>query len=402
MAESVDIAVAGGGLSAASCALALACRELPLRVALLSPGPPPSSPVTDFEASSIALSQGSVLSYTQLGLWPALADDAAAIERVHVSRRGVAGSVLMDARDVGRVALGQVVEHQRLRHGLWQRLVDTPVELLYATQLNTCRPRRGGFELSVAVAGAAERVLRPSLVIVADGADSPLAAQLGIARRRRDYGHSALLCNIAVSGLPSGTAWERFSGDGSVALLPLSPTAPMPEAAQRMLLVAAVPTPRCTELAALDDGALEQWLARAMAVRQLRLHRVGTRRQRPLWGASAAEQWRPGLLLLGDAAHVLHPVAAQGFNLALRGVMAWARHLERALGAGEAPASAAVLSHYVDGRCADQRWVSALSGALHHGLVVPRLPAALLGVGLAALDLAAPLKARFLARAAGF
>ena len=399
MAEAVDIAVVGGGLSAASCALALARCELPLRVVLVAPGPPPPVPVADFDAPSIALSQGSVDSYVQLGLWPALADTAAAIERVHVSRRGVAGSVLMDARDVGRASLGQVVEHQSLRHGLWQCLLDSPVELLCAAQLESCRPRRDGFELSVSMPGAVSRQLRPGLVIAADGADSPLAAQLGIERRRRDYGHSALLCNIDVSGLPRGTAWERFSGDGAVALLPL---AAMAEAVQRMLLVASVPTARCAELAMLDDGGLARWLAQVMAVRELRLHRVGVRRQRPLWGVTAAEQWRPGLLLLGDAAHVLHPVAAQGFNLGLRGVMMWARHLERALAAGELPASAAVLSRYVAGRRADQRWVSALSGALHHGLVVPRLPAALVGVGLAALELAAPLKSRFLARAAGF
>ncbi len=399
MAERFDIAIVGGGLSAASCAWALACSELPLSVALLAPDPPPALPAVDFNAPSIALSHRSVRSYEQLNIWGTLAADVAAIERVHVSRQGAFGAVTMDAHSEGWASLGQVVESQRLQFSLWQRLADSSVALLDSVRVEECRVQRTGIELSLTESESSSRRLCAGLVIAADGAQSPLAAQLGMARRHRDYGHSALLCNVIISGLKFGTAWERFTATGSVALLPLSPP---DDGAQRMLLVAVVPTAHCEELAALDDSDLGLWLNRVMGARGLCLRRVGSRRHRPLIERISAEQWRPGILLIGDAAHTLHPVAAQGFNLVLRDIMAWVQQLGQAVAVGETPGSAAVLSRYEKSRYADQRWVRSLSAGLHYWLIDQRLPAPLLGAGLAALELTAPLKSRFLRRASGF
>ncbi|MDO8860234.1 2-octaprenyl-6-methoxyphenyl hydroxylase [Haliea sp. E1-2-M8] len=405
MTEQRDIVIAGGGMVGISLALELG-RLLPAtsRITLVEGFtlPPPASSAPDyhpsFDARSTALSYSSQLIYQAMGLWPALQRWLCPISTIHVSSRGHFGSTLLRAADYGWQALGHVVENPWLGQTLLHALRGQGrVELLNPAQVVAATAVSGGVDL--ALEGTTPARLHTALLVVADGADSGLRQGLGVSSSEKTYRQHALICNIATAQPHSGCAFERFTDEGPLALLPLLPAA---GSSNRSALVWTLPPERAESLLGCTDDKFLAALQQRFGYRLGRLLQAGARQAYPLSLRHCEEQVRAGVVVMGNAAHALHPVAGQGFNLALRDIAALGRVLAPAVAAGASPGSLSVLQRYREHQREDQLRTIQFSDRLP-ALFMHSDPMLALArdLALSGLDWAAPLKRAFVEHAAG-
>jgi 2-octaprenyl-6-methoxyphenol hydroxylase len=248
----------------------------------------------------------------------------------------------------------------------------------------------------VIVEGVAHEV-SAALVVVADGAGSKLRDHLGVAASRWEYGQSAVVANVTTERDPDGWAFERFCEEGPVALLPLA-RGPL---SKEMAAIITVPTEEAAALATGDPAAYAGVLAARFGTRLGAFQRVGTRAHYPLALVRAEEQVVGRAVIMGNAAHALHPVAAQGFNLSLRDVAALAEVVanarrERAGPTGGDVGDPAALARYRDWRLGDQREMSLFSDGVARVFSTPLRSVGLArSLGLLAFDLLPPAKRVF-------
>lgn len=405
MSERRDIVIAGGGMVGISLALHLA-HSLPpgRRICLVEgfslPGGERGEAAyhPSFDARSTALSYASRRIYEQLGVWEEIARHASPIDTIHVSNRGRFGSALLRASDYDWPALGHVVENPWLGRCLAAALQRcAAVEVLSPATVQSASVSAGGLRLGLA--GEAPDSLDADLLIVANGAASGLRGQLGFAAGEKSYEQHALVANVAHAQPHHNRAFERFTATGPLAMLPLPGISGAP---QRSALVWSVAPARGDELLAAPDAEFLDSLQREFGYRLGRLVQVGELSSYPLSLVQAAEQVRSGVVVMGNAAYALHPVAGQGFNLALRAVAVLADTLAAADASGEAIGSLAVLRRYEASQRADQRRTVAFSDRLPGLFSHPDL---LLGIGrdlaLCGLDLLPDLKRQFVRYTAG-
>ena len=337
----VDLAIIGGGLVGASLALALApiAKARRLRFALIEPFAPGNAYQPSYDARSTALSYGSRLIYEQLGCWAEIAKRAEAIHQIHISDRGRLGAARMQAAHEQVPALGYVVENAWLGHCLWQALESSGVERLCPAEAVMLKPVTEGYQISL----KDSRVLECSLAVLADGGRSALREQLGIGVTHTPYQQTALIANVSPSMAHQGVAYERFTPTGPLALLPLTE--------QRCALVWTLPEPEAKRVQALEPRAFLNELTQAFGYRLGGFTQVGERHLYPLALVEAQEQVRPHLVVLGNAAHSLHPVAGQGYNLSLRDAYALAQVLEQS---PEPLGQLPMLKAYIDRQAQDQ------------------------------------------------
>ena len=394
----MSIVIAGGGMVGVSLALALRHKLPDVTLTLVEsfplpePGATTSTYTPSFDARSTALSYGSALIYGEWGVWDAIRERAAPIESIHVSEQGRFGSTLMRAADYDWPALGYVVENAWLGNCL--------LEHLYQRDIHTLSPAK------VVAARSLEPVslqlddgsaLDAELLVVADGADSGLRDALGIGHRRQLYGQHAVIANIAHRESHQGRAYERFTPNGPLAMLPLTD-----EGAHRSALVWTLSPQQAEAMLAAPEQEFLTTLQREFGYRLGRLERVGERHHYPLALVEAEEQVRQGVVVMGNAAHSLHPVAGQGFNLALRDVACLAATLAAASAAGQSAGSLGVLQSYREQQKRDQQQTTLFSDRLpglfsHRDLAL----SALRDLGLAVLDLTPSLKREFVRQTAG-
>jgi len=324
MQADYDVAIVGGGMTGAGLACALAGG--PLRVALIEAVPVrnDTQPSYDDRGLSLALSSRRILD--GLGLWPALAREATPIEHIHVSDRGRFGFVRLHAADMGVPALGYVVPARELGRVLLAGVAGADnVDFLCPAEVTRARPGPDRVALEFA-AGGPEQGLSCRLLVIADGTRSALRDALGMEVEIRDYGQTAIVATVTPERPHHNWAYERFTDTGPLALLPLT--------RGRCALVYTVPTAAAAEYLALSDSTFLD-RARARFGRRLgRLQHPGTRKSYPLLRLVAREPLGDRLVLLGNAAHTVHPNAAQGFNLGLRDVAALAEQLATAADPG--------------------------------------------------------------------
>jgi len=402
-----DVVIAGGGMVGASLALSLyvhsggKLRVLVVESFALPPlaesGVPAYRP--SFDARSSALSFGSRQIYQELGVWSLLSEHLGTISQVHVSDRGHFGSVLMTAESQGWEALGYVVENMWLGNVLLNHLRQhTNIEFLSPAKVSGIQIADGYANLTI-LDGEASRDITSQLVAVADGAESGLRAQLGISATIADYHQVAVIANVATERPHNGCAFERFTERGPLALLPLVNDG---SGQSRSALVWTFPENMAEEVMAWSESEFLAELQRNFGYRLGRLQKVGQRASFPLQLMQADEQVRRQVVVLGNAAHSLHPVAGQGFNLALRDVDCLSRMLATAQREGRELGSLGLLQGYVASQEVDQRVTTAFSDQLT-GIFSNRQPvlSVVRNLGLLLLDVTPAAKSRFVARAAG-
>lgn len=386
-----DVLIVGGGMIGASLACALAGAAL--RTALIETVPfGPKQPSYDDRA--IALSYGSRRIFEGLGLWQELCRSAAPIRRIHVSERGRFGTTHLDCADAGVEALGYVVAARAIGTVLIPAVARLPDLALHCpaqvTDLQQ-EERRCRVELR---AESGTRWVSTRLLVAADGTHSAIRNRLGIEARESDYGQHAVVADVAVTRPVAGLAFERFTASGPLAMLPM--------ARDRYSVIWTIDAQEREALLALDDEGFIGGLQRRFGYRLGRLHSPGRRRSYPLRLVRTTEHARGRALVIGNAAHTLHPIAGQGLNLGLRDVAALAQVVVDAGQAGADPGDAEVLRRYTRWRDADYRRTIAATDTLARLFTNP-LPVlgTLRSLGLVLADALPPLKHALVRHAMG-
>jgi 2-octaprenyl-6-methoxyphenol hydroxylase len=360
--SSCDILIAGGGMVGASLAVALA--GLPLRVLLVEAIPAGSPGQPSFDARTTALSRSSQHILQALRIWPAVATRATPILKIHISERGRLGTAVIDADDDGGEALGYVIENRLLGAELWRVLRGSPnITVRSPGTVTAVSDSADALQVEVEQAGAmagATSTIRTRLLVVADGARSTLRASLGIAARTRPYEQVAIVGNVSVENPGAGTvAYERFTPDGPLALLPAG--------GDRYVFVLTRREAAADAVTALPDAAFLSLLQQEFGFRLGRFQRVGVRSRYPLELVEAEAVTSRRVVVVGNAAHGLHPVAGQGYNLGLRDAAALAELVAaemRRTDGGPDPGRESLLADYAAWRRPDQRKVVAFTDGL--------------------------------------
>lgn len=401
-AQQYDVVVVGGGMVGASfaCEFARARGELAVRVLVVEAFAPrpQSASQPGFDARTTALSYGSRDIFEHMGLWSQLHDFATPITAIQISDKGHFGNVLIDHREQRTEALGYVVENQALGNCLSGALESSAdIEFLYPAQIVGIRPTPQGMALAIQT-GDDTHAVAARLVVLADGGKSPICANLGITHKTTHYEQSALIANIAFEKPHQNMAFERFTDTGPLAILPLSNLGDQ----HRGSLVWTVTAQQAVEFQSLPEPELLQRLTARFGIRLGTLLHIGERYCYPLSLSVANEQIRPGLVLLGNVAHTLHPVAGQGLNLALRDVRELVQTLLAGIAQQQSPGDMAVLQRYLDRQQSDQDraigftdWASRLFSSNNRAKVLARK------AGLLAFDLIPPMRREFARQAMG-
>ncbi len=389
-APALDVAVVGGGMVGAAAALALA--RAGLSTALLEAhAPTPWSADAEVDLRVVGLAPSSVALLDDMDVWTSIRQSrAGAYTHMHVWDAENGAAIDFDAASEGRDKLGYIVENSLVQWTLWQALESAGVRRLCPAKVQGFEAREDRIQLELADGGT----LAAGLLVAADGAASPLRQLAGIGTRGRDYAQRAVVAHVATERPHENTAWQRFMRSGPLALLPLGDS--------RSSLVWSLPEAEAQRVLALDDQAFLDELGVASDFRLGRMLSTTRRAAFPLKLQLAEHYQADRFVLLGDAAHAVHPLAGQGVNLGLRDVVELRDALLAARRAGRDIGAAHVLRRYARRRRSadtlDALGFDAL--ARIYAWQSPPLVAAR-GIGVRLLDRLVPLKRRISEHAAG-
>ncbi|MEN9705352.1 MAG: hypothetical protein RLZZ393_1231 [Pseudomonadota bacterium] len=382
-----DVAIVGGGMVGASLALALAPTGL--RIVVIEAFEPGSQGQPSFDERTSALGNGSRNVFQALGLWSRLESEAAPIRRIHVSDAGRFGFARLDAGEFGQEALGYVVANRVMGRELWAALrsQDT-VQVRMPARVTRVSLDPDTAQVEFEQGGQGCR-LEARLVVAADGAQSLVRQAAGIGATREDYDQTAIVAALCTDLPDDGTAYERFTQAGPMALLPLK----VSSAGHWRALVWAARPADAAALMDLDDAAFMARWQDAFGWRAGRALRLGRRGAYPLSLVRAGEAVATRAVLLGNASQSLHPVAGQGFNLGLRDAAGLAELLADAAARGADVGSPELLARHATSRSHDREGVVRFTDRLVRGFSDARPGrAALRNFGLLAFDLLPPAK----------
>ena len=309
--KNYDLVIVGGGMVGISLALLLAQQQSGWKVLLLEAQTYDDSDKQNnhpsFDSRSTALSWSSRKIFQGAGLWSELESHTSAIKKIHVSDRGHMGLTRISADEAGVEALGYVIENRWIGAVLLDKLAATSVEMMAPERVKKIIPLKSGVRIELENSG---EPVQASLLVIADGANSKTAQKLGIHSDRQPYGQQGIIANIALQDAHNGVAYERFTDAGPLALLPLSDN--------RYSLVWSVRNDELSTLMALDDAGFLSALQKAFGYRAGIFKKVGKRYSYPLKLIASDKPLSHRGVALGNAAHCLHPVMGQGFNLGMR------------------------------------------------------------------------------------
>ena len=391
--QQFDVAIVGGGMVGASCALALAGTGR--RVVLIEGVAPNASDQPSFDERTTALGNASRRIFEALGVWQRMEPHAAAIRSIHVSETGRFGFARLIAREQGIDAFGYVVANRVIGASLWSALAQAQgVSLRVPATPEAVQIGPERVSLTLVDAAGARECISTSVVVAADGAHSSVRSAAGIDAAVEDYGQVALVCNVEADRANDGTAYERFTPCGPLAVLPVHDGS--------FTIVWTVPASRAARFLELPDGQFLSQLQARFGWRAGRFVRVGRRASYPLKLTRAAVTVGTRTVLIGNAAQALHPVAGQGFNLGLRDAAMLAELLSS--GTADADAGAAeLLSQYAKWRARDREGVIAFTDGLIKLFGDRRRGVGMLrNLGLLLFDLAPPAKSALARVSAGF
>lgn len=295
-----DLIIVGGGLVGAG--LAAALRQSPLQIALIDARVPSND-----DPRLFGLNSTSCHFLKNLGIWEQLAEHAAPIHQVHVSRKGRFGAVRLQREDLKLKELGNVIPARHIEHAL--NTMSLPnVTLFRPAQLKAITQQDGVASLTL-ITETGEKILQSSIVIGADGTESTVRKCLNIKTDITDYDQSAIVTRTQLSRSHQHIAYERFTDNGAIAMLPLT--------GNECATIWSAETTFISELMTLTDAEFLVALQKEFGMRLGPLQGISQRHLFPLRMVRAEKMVDQCVFLLGNSAHTLHPIAAQGFNLAL-------------------------------------------------------------------------------------
>src|SRR6185437_1658492 len=334
------VLIVGGGLVGASLAIALDAAGVPATLVEAAAARTDAQP--SYDERNLALARATVNGLAAIGVWPHAAAQATPIRHIHVSRAGEFGSARIAAAKHGVDALGWTLPARELGAALLSRLDScTRLTRLAPAKLEALEALPAGWRARIRTADG-ERVLDAALLVGADGTESFVRAQLGIEADRHDYAQTLFVATVTPERDHANRAFERFSDEGPVALLPL--------AERRCGLVLTVSAEAANAVAALDDTGFLALAQQRFGWRLGRLTRPGQRHPYVIQRVAAQRLIGPRVVLVGNAAQTVHPIGAQGFNLGLRDALT----LAELVAAAADPGAPELLERYAARRAPDR------------------------------------------------
>jgi 2-octaprenyl-6-methoxyphenol hydroxylase len=340
-----DIVINGGGLVGNS--LALALSKMPYSIAIIEAYPPYDAQRNVLESRTIAISHGARRIYEGLQVWDALIPYATPIQQIHVSDRGHFGMTRIHARDQQMPALGYVLQIAEINRILQDSVAQCENIYRFCPATIKQAERQNNQPWQITLTSDHVQQITCDLLIAADGAQSSLRQQLGLDVDEKDYQQTALVSVVELSRSHKHIAYERFTAEGPIALLPM----------QKNLsaVIVTVNNDVLPQWQALTDTDFLSKLQACFGYRLGRFNAVGRRVAYPLKLTTAPEQALPQFLLIGNAAHTMHPIAAQSFNLSLRDVAVFAEVLQQHSKQATTLQNADFITTYLKARGRDQQ-----------------------------------------------
>ncbi len=386
-AKVTPVVIAGGGLVGALSALLIARHRPDWQVTVLEPQP--AGPVQD--GRTIALAAGTVGLLEREGIWQQLSKTAYPIKHIHVSDRGYGGVTRLHAEEHQVAALGQVIAAADLNLALYEACMAQPnIDWVAGARFSDVIPARSTTEILYQQDDGEHR-LQARLLVGADGQRSRVRDALHIETEQSDYQQEGIISTLTLSQPLGGWAYERFTENGPVALLPLND--------YQASLVWSLPPAEAEAVRNSSDAEFLRRCQQAFGYRAGRFAAVGERLQFPLRMQLAKTNVRHRALLIGNASHALHPIAGQGFNLGVRDAIV----LSEILRHGDDPGSYRVLNNYWQHREADYKRVIGLTDLLVRGFSNNYIPLTFCrNLALLGLDILPPLQQQFARQTMGY
>lgn len=339
-----DLIIIGGGLAGAS--LACALRGQGLKIAVVEAHAIDTDAQPCYDERTVALSYGSRVIFDSMGLWDSpvasLASCAEPIDTIHISDRGHFGVTRLTKEQEGVEALGYVLENRCIGQQLYKTMAaQNDISLFCPAQLLALKQEDKQASVEISLDGN-RQTLTARLLVAADGNRSQVLAMLAIGSSRQDYGQSALICNVTPGKKHNHVAYERFTDSGPLAFLPMTEN--------RCSVVWTLEPQQAEYLYALDENDFREQLQQRFGYRLGMIRKIGKRAVYPLFMQAATQMSHHRVAIIGNAAHSVHPVAGQGFNLALRDVALLAERVVDAQRSGRDIGDSILLQQYVEQR----------------------------------------------------
>lgn len=340
MTPDFDLIIVGGGLVGGS--LALALRGSPLKIAVVEAQTDADRALAASGDRALALSRNTIQALRGLGVFDAVEHQSAPIRRIHISDRGHFGKARLDAEDRGVEALGHVV----IARGLEQSIADAMAREKAITLFQPARIlslKAGPDSILVSLrSGDQDRVISARLVVAADGGNSTVRSLLSIPQSVRDYQQTAVVTEVTTAKDAEGTAFERFTRSGPLALLPVGP--------KRCSVVWTLRSDDAEEVLRQGEAEFVAQLQDAFGLWLGALTLARKPQGFPLKLIRADQMTHDRVVLIGNAMHTIHPVAGQGFNLGLRDAAVLAERIAARHRLGEDIGDAGFLAQYAAAR----------------------------------------------------